>query len=136
MSRPVRLFLASWLIALYGLISLCGMGLHSLADTTFTHHNHASGGHGDEPSKSLASDTDDCPLCNFQSQGQWHVTFVPEFSCPLDQPHLPSVSAPIGTRAPSSTGSPRAPPINASLLGLGTLAFQAHQMDELLLLAP
>ncbi|WP_406696234.1 hypothetical protein V5E97_35125 [Singulisphaera sp. Ch08] len=112
MSRPVRHFLVQWLLALYGLVSLCGSGLHSLADANFAHHDHA-GGHCDEGSNpTISAANDHCPLCDFQSQGQLQVRTTSLTSRPIDQPHVTVVSIAYGTPCQHTPRSPRAPPFH------------------------
>ena len=110
MSRPVRLFLVTWLLALYGLVSLCGTGLHSLADANSAHHDHA-GGHCDEgPNQSISAVNDHCPLCDFQSQGQLQVRTTTLTSRPLNQPYVTIIAIPTVALDQHPSGSPRAPP--------------------------
>ncbi|SIO62435.1 hypothetical protein SAMN05444166_7046 [Singulisphaera sp. GP187] len=116
MSRPVRLFLVSWLLALYGLVSLCGTGLHSFVDATSAHHDHA-GGHCDEGSnKSISAANDHCPLCDFQSQGQLSIRTTTLSSRPLNPVHVTILSIAIAATDPHSSGSPRAPPAHMASL--------------------
>ncbi|WP_020465533.1 hypothetical protein [Singulisphaera acidiphila] len=116
MSRPVRHILVTWLLAFYGLVSLCGTGLHSLADANSAHHDHA-GGHCDEgTNKSISAVNDHCPLCDFQSQGQLQVSTTTLTSARLNRPHVTIVLLPIVAQDQHSSASPRAPPTRLTRL--------------------
>jgi hypothetical protein len=117
MSRHVRQLLVSWLLALYGLVSLCGTGLHSLAEANLAHHDHA-GGHCDDGSNtSISAANNHCPLCEFQAQGQLQVRTTPLASRPLAQTQVAIALTSILARDRHPSGSPRAPPILFASLG-------------------
>jgi hypothetical protein len=69
-----RLFLAS-LLALYGLVTLCGPALHALPGCDHpgqVQDSDKGAGQGARPN-SLAGSPDDCPICHFHAQGQFLV---------------------------------------------------------------
>ena len=67
MSRLARQVLIAWLLALYGSVSLCGIGLHALLETGPSHHNH---GPSEQKVVTISGVSTHCPLCEFQAQGQ------------------------------------------------------------------
>jgi hypothetical protein len=116
MSRPARRILVAWLLALYGSVSLCGIGLHALADAIASHHNHASGHCDEGTAPSISAVNGHCPLCEFQAQGQMPVAPPGLISRPHDQPHLAIVLALIATRDRHPSCCPRAPPAPSASL--------------------
>jgi hypothetical protein len=107
-----RLLLAS-LLALYGLVTVCGPALHALPGCDHpgqVQNSDQDSGHGAKP-KSLSSSADDCPICHFQTQGQFLVTSDRDFCTdvvriqPADEPPL-AISSPV-----VSLSIPRAPPL-------------------------
>ena len=110
MSRPSRRILVASLLALYGLVALCGNGMHALAEASTSHHDHA-GGHCDEgTNRSISAANDHCPLCEFQAQGQLRVEAPRQVSRPFDQPHVAIVVALLATHDRHPSSAPRAPP--------------------------
>ena len=111
MSRFARQALFAWLLALYGSVSLCGIGLHALLETGPSHHDH---GQVEEKLSTISGVSTHCPLCEFQAQGQL-PTAKPRPACrPLDVPHVP-----IHLLSPMAANDtflrhPRAPPSSRS----------------------
>jgi hypothetical protein len=107
MPRAAHIRLATCLVALYGSISLCGSGLHSLLEPSPAHHSHDR---EHERGKTIQAVSDHCALCDFQAQGQLPVQAPPLESRRYDQPHLAFLTAPIAPRDRHTSSSPRAPP--------------------------
>jgi hypothetical protein len=108
MPRTARIRLVACLVALYGSISLCGSGLHSLMEPSPAHHSHDR--EHERDSKTIQAVSDHCALCDFQAQGQLPVDSPPLESQRYDQPHLAFVAAVISARDRHTSSSPRAPP--------------------------
>jgi hypothetical protein len=107
-----RLLLAS-LLALYGLVTVCGPALHALPGCDHPGQIQSSEqdpGQGAKP-KSLSSSTDDCPICHFHTQGQFLVTSDRDFCIdvvriqPADEPPIARSSHIL------NLSIPRAPPL-------------------------
>jgi hypothetical protein len=109
MPRSWRQTLGVTMLTLYGLVSLCGSGLHALIDSGVSH---ASADPGDQATgpilKAIASH---CPICDFQAQGQLAVEFTRVISRPYTSPHVSVVLALVASRDRHPSCSPRAPPI-------------------------
>lgn len=116
MSRLAGRILVAWLLALYGSVSLCGVGMHALVEASASHHDHA-GGHCDEgTNRSISATNDHCPLCEFQAQGQMQVEVARLASRPHDRPHVAIVLERIAARDRHPSSSPRAPPASPTSL--------------------
>ena len=107
MHRNARQLLLASLLALYGVMILCGPALHSLAGEDHVKVGSSTGGDGpDQP----ASPHDDCPVCHFFGQGQLTGDFALALS--LDAVRIqPADDLPI-TFPPTidRPSAPRAPP--------------------------
>jgi hypothetical protein len=106
MTRILRRTLVALLLILYGSVSLCGVGLHALAEPSGSHvptHEHDS--------KSIRAEPSHCSLCEFQAQGQLATEPIRVVSQPLTSPHVRLILAVVATRDRHPSSSPRAPPI-------------------------
>jgi hypothetical protein len=104
-----RLFLAS-LLALYGSVTVCGPALHSLPGCDHPGQLQTAD-QGSQP-RSLTSSPDDCPICHFQSQGQFLVASDRDVCTdivrirPTDEPPLAVCTSVV------RISIPRAPPLS------------------------
>ena len=65
MTRILRQTLVALMLILYGSVSLCGVGLHALTESSGSHvptHEHDA--------KPVRAEPSHCSLCEFQAQGQ------------------------------------------------------------------
>lgn len=113
MSRLARQVLIAWLLALYGSVSLCGIGLHALLETGPSHHNH---GLSEQKVVTISGVSTHCPLCEFQAQGQLPVVKSRAACRPLVLRHVPLHSALPEGREQHTSSSPRAPPSSVLIL--------------------
>jgi len=113
MSRLARQVLIAWLLALYGSVSLCGIGLHALLETGPSHHNH---GPSEQKVVTISGVSTHCPLCEFQAQGQLPVVKSRAACRPLVLRHVPLHSALHEGREQHPSSSPRAPPSSVLIL--------------------
>jgi hypothetical protein len=113
MSRFARQALFAGLLALYGSVSVCGIGLHALFETGPSHHDH---GPGDEKLSTVSGVSTHCPLCEFQAQGQLPAA-KPRPECrPLHLPHVVLHPAFSDGRERQLASHPRAPPSSRLIL--------------------
>jgi hypothetical protein len=113
MFRLARHALLAWLLALYGSVSLCGVGLHALLETGPSHHDHGIAGEPQGKSTpTISGVSTHCPLCEFQTQGQLPVFAPrPEYQ-PLVLAHVPLGSTLPDGRKRHASAIPRAPPFS------------------------
>lgn len=110
MPRFRRQTLVATMLALYGLVSVCGSGLHALMDSGVSH---APADPGDQAKGSiLKTVASHCPICDFQAQGQLAVEFSRVISRPYTSPHVTVVRGLVTSRDRHPSCSPRAPPIS------------------------
>jgi hypothetical protein len=113
MRRSLRHSLVATLIALHAAVTLLGPSLHALpgwghgsglSPLAKTDHSHGSG-------KSSHAKADDCPVCQFLTQGQLSTDLAASATgwlvAALDLPIPP----PADQASPHGLSSPRAPPI-------------------------
>ena len=109
MPRFWRQSLIVTMLTLYGLVSLCGSGLHALMELRASH---ASSGRDDEAAgPRLEAISGHCPICEFQAQGQLTVEPARVVSRPRTEPHAVLILALVASRDRHPSCSPRAPPI-------------------------
>jgi hypothetical protein len=71
MQAIVRRWLLASLLALFGLVTVCGPALHALPGCD--HQGPAQTSDRETKPNSLAGSPDDCPICHFHAQGQFLV---------------------------------------------------------------
>ena len=104
MSRLARQVLIAWLLALYGSVSLCGIGLHALLETGPSHHNH---GRIEQKVVTISGVATHCSLCEFQSQGQLSTVKSRPACRPLVLTHIPLHAAIPSGREQHLSSTPR-----------------------------
>jgi hypothetical protein len=110
MPRFWRQTLIVTMLTLYGLVSLCGSGLHALMESRASH---ASSGRDDEAQGPLLkARSGHCPICEFQAQGQLAVEPARVVSRPHTAPHMALILALVASRDRHLSCNPRAPPIS------------------------
>ncbi|RUL81322.1 hypothetical protein [Tautonia sociabilis] len=112
MSITLRRIFAALLLASYGLISACGLGLHALVDDSHIGAATDCSTDGDLPSPSSPmSDHSDCLICHVAGQGQFLNLPEPIRSGSVAVGAV-IVTEPVDLRPPDRLpGDPRAPPM-------------------------
>ncbi|HEV3340838.1 MAG TPA: hypothetical protein VG125_10795 [Pirellulales bacterium] len=109
---------------LYGAAAVLGQGLHLLACQTHDHgHEVAEASHPEQarqPGAAIAShsldehDADQCPICQYHLQGQWHGTAQRDTRSTVLESLVPhqvrtfrprSLDRPLGPRGPPSSSA-------------------------------
>lgn len=109
MPRFSRQALVVTMLILYGSVSLCGSGLHALADTGISHSSPNRDDQGTRPT--LTAVSGHCAICEYQAQGQLAVEPALVVSRPHTSPHVALILALVSLRDRHPSCSPRAPPI-------------------------
>jgi hypothetical protein len=110
MPRFCRQTLIVTMLTLYGLVSVCGSGLHALMDPVASH---ATSGPADSvKGPLLRAMSGHCPICEFQAQGQLAVEPARLVSRPHTSPHVALILAMVASRDRHPSCSPRAPPLS------------------------
>ncbi len=107
MYRLGRNAVVAFLLILYGSVSVGGVSLHAVLETTLAHHDHGPV-NDEEPTVSGVSH--DCLLCDFFAQAQLTLEAPPTVSRPLPTPHLAIALPSIGLGQRSMSCHSRAPP--------------------------
>jgi len=109
MPRLGRQILIVAMLSCYGVVSLCGSGLHVLLEhdssCVATKTGHPADGWV------LKAWSGHCPICEFQAQGQLPVDPVRLVSRPYTSPLVTLILTRIAARDRYPTASPRAPPL-------------------------
>src|SRR2546423_1481834 len=95
MPQRARQALVATILILYGWVSFFGLGLHA---------------HPNDGRPHPSSDSSDCSLCKYLSQGQLATELAVVVSRPKTSPHVPLILALVATRDRHPSCSPRAPP--------------------------
>jgi hypothetical protein len=107
MFRLGRQTLVTYLLILYGSVSVCGVGLHAVLEKTLAHHDH---GPVQKAGATISGVSHACLLCEFCAQGQLAVELPRPDSRPLVAPHLSIAPAFPDVPERHKSCHPRAPP--------------------------
>lgn len=107
MFRHGRQVLVACVLTLYGLVSVCGVSLHSVLEKTLSHHDH---GPARAAGATISGISHNCLICEFAAQGQLPIALPLQVSRALGTFHLSLAPAFPETPARYPSCNPRAPP--------------------------